>query len=321
MTQAVLKLAGAESSPSESPLPELAELESLAQRWLCRDGRNQRVWPGLAFVHTERPGPMQKASVDSLSLALVISGRKCARVNGREYFYDASHCFVLTSASVIEARVIQASRERPYLAMLLQLPPAMVAKTLTALSKVDGEVLDQERSEDVPAYVARVDARLLSAACRFVQALETETDRRILAPLVLEEISYRLLTSPHARALRRASQDTRDGQQILQTMEWMRTHAAEPLTVPRIARQAGMSASHFAHCFTELARISPMRYLKRVRLEHAQTLLLGSSTRASEVAHLVGYRSPSHFTRDFKAQFGVPPSQFAREFLATEPIT
>lgn len=263
---------------------------------------------------------MQKASVDSLSLALVISGRKCARVNGREYFYDASHCFVLTSASVIEARVVQASRERPYLAMLLQLPPAMVAKTLTALSKVDGEVLDQEApAEDVPAYVARVDARLLSAACRFVQALETETDRRILAPLVLEEISYRLLTSPHARALRRASQDTRDGQQILQTMEWMRTHAAESLTVPRIARQAGMSASHFAHCFTELARISPMRYLKRVRLEQAQTLLLGSSTRASEVAQLVGYRSPSHFTRDFKAQFGVPPSQFAREFLVTEP--
>jgi len=98
-------------------------------------------------------------------------------------------------------------------------------------------------------------------------------------------------------------------------MEWMRTHAAEALTVPRIARQAGMSASHFAHCFTELARISPMRYLKRVRLEQAQTLLLGSRARASEVAHLVGYRSPSHFTRDFKAQFGVPPSQFAREFL------
>jgi len=172
-------------------------------------------------------------------------------------------------------------------------------------------------AEDVPAYVARVDAHLLSAACRFVRALETETDRRILAPLVLEEIGYRLLTSPHARALRRASQDTRDGQQILQTMEWMRTHAAEALTVPRIARQAGMSASHFAHCFTELARISPMRYLKRVRLEQAQTLLLESTARASEVAQLVGYRSPSHFTRDFKAQFGVPPSQFAREFLGS----
>lgn len=308
----MLQLPGAEPSRSEPSLSELTELASLVEPWLRREGRQPQVWPGLSFVRAERPGPMHKASVHSLSLALVISGGKCARVEGREYRYDASHYFVLTSASVIEARVIEASPDQPYLAMLLQLPPAMVARTLAALSQVDG---DDSPAEDVPAYVARVDARLLSAACRFLRALETEADRCILAPLVLEEICYRLLTSPHARALRRASLGVRDGQQILQAMEWMRTHAAEPLTVSRIARRAGMSASHFAHCFTELARLSPMRYLKRIRLEQAQALLLGSSTRASEVAQLVGYRSPSHFTRDFKAHFGVPPSQFAREFL------
>lgn len=309
----MLQLPGAGPLQSEPLLPELEELGALVEPWLRRDLREPQVWPGLRFVRAERPGAMHKASVDSLSLALVISGGKCVRVEGREYRYDASHYFVLTSASVIEARVTKASPERPYVAMLLQLPPAMVAKTLAALSQVDR---DDAPAEDVPAYVARVDARLLNAACRFLRALETEAERRILAPLVLEEICYRLLTSPHARALRRASLGVRDGQQILQAMEWMRTHAAEPLTVPRIARRAGMSASHFAHCFTELARISPMRYLKRIRLEQARALLLGSSTRASEVAQQVGYRSASHFTRDFKAHFGVPPSQFARELLS-----
>ncbi|HEU5073072.1 MAG TPA: AraC family transcriptional regulator [Polyangiaceae bacterium] len=308
LSQAVLKLAGV----GEGALSGLVELESLAERWLRREAPARQVWPGLNFVRAEQPGPMHKAAVHSLSLALVISGRKCARVDGREYHYDASHYFVLTSASVIEARVLEASPERPYLAMLVELPPAMVAKTLAALSQLDS---DAPPVEDVPAYVARVDARLLDAACRFVRALETEADRRILAPLVLEEMGYLLLTSPHARALRRASLGVRDGQQILQAMEWMRAHTAEPLTVSSIARRAGMSASHFAHCFTELARVSPMRYLKRIRLEQAQALLLGSSTRASEVAQRVGYRSPSHFTRDFKAHFGVPPSQFAREFL------
>jgi len=252
---------------------------------------------------------MAKGTVDSLSLALVISGSKCALVDGREYRYDASHYFVLTSAAVVEARVLEASPERPYLAILLQLPPAMVAKTLAALSQLER---DESPAEDVPAYVARVDAELLRAACRFLRALDIEADRKILAPLALEEIGYRLLTSPHARALRRASLDARDGQQILQAMEWMRANAKEPLTVSSIARRAGMSASHFAHCFKELARVSPMRYLKRVRLEQAEQLLLGSATRASEVAQRVGYRSPSHFTRDFKTHFGVPPAQFAR---------
>lgn len=286
------------------------------QPWVVREGRNETVWPGLTFVRWTRPGPMPKGSVHSLSVAFVVSGRKRARVGGRDYEYDASHYFMLTTANELTAYVVEASDERPYLAMVLELPPALVAKTLTALAEVEPGPASEEAK--VPAYVARIEPQLLSAASRFLQALETNADRRILAPLVLEEICYRLLTSPHAQALRRAAGAARDGQQILEAMEWMRRHAAEPLSVPRIARKVGMSASHFAHCFTEVARTSPMRYLKRVRLELAQQLLLGSALRAAEVAGRVGYQSVSHFTRDFKAEFGVPPGQFARRFAEAD---
>ena len=70
-----------------------------------------------------------------------------------------------------------------------------------------------------------------------------------------------------------------------------------------------MSPSHFAHRFRAIARVSPMRYLRDVRLDAARTRLLGNGVRVSEVAIEVGFESPAHFTREFKRRFGVSPSK------------
>ena len=70
-----------------------------------------------------------------------------------------------------------------------------------------------------------------------------------------------------------------------------------------------MSPSHFAHRFSAVARVSPMRYLREVRLDTARSRLLGNGARVSEVAVAVGFESPAHFTREFKRRFGVSPSK------------
>jgi AraC-like DNA-binding protein len=58
--------------------------------------------------------------------------------------------------------------------------------------------------------------------------------------------------------------------------------------------------------------MSPMRFVKEVRLDAARTLLLSNGIRASEVALHVGYESPAHFSRDFKRRFGTSPARYAR---------
>jgi AraC-like DNA-binding protein len=95
-------------------------------------------------------------------------------------------------------------------------------------------------------------------------------------------------------------------------MEYMRANAARSLSVEGIARQVAMSPSHFAHRFRAVARTSPMRYLKQVRLDEARALLLSGNLRVSEAANRVGYESPSHFTRDFKVTYGVAPAEYLR---------
>jgi AraC-like DNA-binding protein len=73
-----------------------------------------------------------------------------------------------------------------------------------------------------------------------------------------------------------------------------------------------MSPSHFAHRFRALARVSPMRYLKQVRLTEARALMLAGHAGVAEAAARVGYESASHFARDFKSSFGAPPARYVR---------
>jgi AraC-like DNA-binding protein len=101
---------------------------------------------------------------------------------------------------------------------------------------------------------------------------------------------------------------------IHEAMRYIRTHVSRPLSVDAVARRFAMSPSHFAHRFRAVAGVSPMRYQKHTRLTEARAAMVAGDLRVHEIAARVGYESASHFTRDFKAQFGETPAAYARRF-------
>jgi len=132
-------------------------------------------------------------------------------------------------------------------------------------------------------------------------------EAKLLGPLLVDEILLRLLRTDAAATLRAGVGSVVDAQRIVEAMKFIRENYAEKLRVEEVARRVAMSPSHFAHRFQAVARISPMRYLRQVRLERARERLVGGA-RVSEVAVDVGFESPAHFTREFKRRFGVSPS-------------
>ena len=83
-------------------------------------------------------------------------------------------------------------------------------------------------------------------------------------------------------------------------------------TVVDLAAVAGMSRSAFARHFVSCVKRSPMEFVKHVRLQHAATLLETTELPIKTVAARTGFASRSHFSRAFRAFFGVDPSQFRR---------
>jgi AraC-like DNA-binding protein len=288
--------------------PAHAELLALVAAHATAEGRTLSPHPGLAFLRRDRPGPKHRAQATTLALAVVVQGRKVAHFGDRTLTYDPLNYLVLTGEADFDAAITEASPERPYLSLSIAVPPELVAKTLLSLADVDLDV--GAGAVDEPAFVARLDPPILDALCRLVRAAADPLERAVLAPLVLEEIVFRLLRSDAAAVLRRSVRGG-DEARIQEAMAFIRAHACDRLNVDDLARRFAMSPSHFAHRFRAVARVSPMRYVKHVRLDAARHLLLHGA-RAGEVADRVGYASASHFTRDFKGCYGVPPAEYAR---------
>ena len=78
--------------------------------------------------------------------------------------------------------------------------------------------------------------------------------------------------------------------------------------VPALAAEAGLSTSRFAHLFRQETGVAPGRYLHRVRMERARVLLERTFLSVREVMVRVGFRDPSHFSRDFRRFHGIAPS-------------
>lgn len=62
--------------------------------------------------------------------------------------------------------------------------------------------------------------------------------------------------------------------------------------------------------------MSPIQYQKSIRLQEARLRLVASQGDIATIAYAVGYESPSQFSREYRREFGAPPSQDAVELRA-----
>ena len=94
-------------------------------------------------------------------------------------------------------------------------------------------------------------------------------------------------------------------------------HYTEPLTLSAAAKALSCSASHLSHVFRKASGTTPMQYVIRRRIGHAQTLLISTKYSITQIATLVGYDNPNYFSTQFSQIVGMSPSHY-RDFYAKE---
>jgi AraC-like DNA-binding protein len=295
------------------------ELTALLAPRIARDGAQETPYPGLTYYRISRPTTFHKSLTHGPMLTVVAQGRKLVDVGGKTLEYSAGRYLLITGEISFTGQLLEASPERPYLAVCLNIPGESVAKTLLALSDGEDHRAFTPEVDVPPAFVATLDARIRDAVVRLARAVEDPLERRIVAPMIIDELVFRLLRSDAAAAIRSAVPRGPDGASVARGIRFIRDNAHRPLSVAEVARHVAMSPSHFAHRFRAVARVSPMRYLKQVRMAEARQLMLAGGLRAAEAAARVGYQSASHFARDFKAIFGAAPATYAQRWRDATP--
>lgn len=287
--------------PRETAVDVLARVRELADSLAPAEGHVAPLFPNLCLYRFSAPTTYRKAATFGVTLGVALEGEKRVIMGERELTVTPSQLLVVTR----ESEHLSAAMTAPYLGLSLCFGPERVAKALVALAEAGGDAAP----EPVPAFQIPPDAGIAGALERLLSYLRDPLDQKLLAPLAIDEILFRLLRSDAAAAVRAGVGSASSAAPILEVMQYIRSHHAQKLTVERLAKRAAMSPSHFAHRFRAVARVSPMRYLRDARLDRARQLLLENGGRVSEVALVVGFESPAHFTREFKRRFGVAPSR------------
>ncbi len=89
-------------------------------------------------------------------------------------------------------------------------------------------------------------------------------------------------------------------------------HYSDEINIEEYALSRGMSVSWFIRSFKQYAGTTPMQYLVERRMANAQVLLETTSYNISEIAALVGYDNPLYFSRIFRKQKGMSPSEYRK---------
>ncbi len=101
--------------------------------------------------------------------------------------------------------------------------------------------------------------------------------------------------------------------QLRRATEYISEHFAQPARMKEIAKQTGLSESHFGRAFKLSMGISPHKWQIKVRISEAQELLKEGKLSLAEIANVTGFAEQSHFTRVFKEILGVSPGIWQRK--------
>ncbi len=95
-------------------------------------------------------------------------------------------------------------------------------------------------------------------------------------------------------------------------IQFFNDHYHTEISIEEYAASRGMSVSWFIRSFKQYTHTTPMQYLVERRMTNAQVLLETTNYSISEIANLVGYDNPLYFSRIFKKQKGMSPSDYRK---------
>jgi len=271
-------------------------------RWTDKGDQRVTAIPGLSLYQRDEPTQPTIIMYEP-RICVIAQGAKRVLLGDDTYEYDAHH-FLMTSVDLpTVVQVIKASREKPYLGLILRLDQREISQLM-----VDSNLpLPRAQQSSRGMATGEVTLPLLTAFQRLIDLLDEQKDIPILAPIIKREIFYRLLVGDQGVRLRQMASAGSQSRQIARAIDWLKDNFTQPLRIDDLATQVNMSASTFHHHFRSLTAMSPLQYQKWLRLNEARRLMLADRLDATTAAFQVGYESPSQFSREYNRLFGDSP--------------
>ncbi len=267
-------------------------------------GVTETALPGVSIVRAECPGGLVHAIYKPL-VCLILQGGKRVTMGTRVLQFAAGDSLIVTADTPTSSQITHASCKEPYLAIVIELEPAIIAE-------LDSGIAERPGADCSLLQFDSTDAEIADTAGRMVQLLERPAAVPMLMPFYRRELHYWLLLGKHGFLVKRYTASGGNTQGIGHALAILHKRFAEALSIRDLASAAGMSTTSFHSHFREATASTPLQFQKKLRLIEARRLMLSEGWNASSAAFEVGYESVSQFTREYGRVFGAPPARDIR---------
>ena len=259
---------------------------------------------GLILGRTTAPSPTMFVRYKPC-ISVVLTGRKVSGDDSAAGEEWGPERFLITPVDLpLFARVTETGPAGDFVSVNWRIDPAVVAE-------VAGQ-LPLPAAPEAPERLGTMTAEIADVVDRMLALLDAPAEAGVLAPLLNRELIVRLLQSDQAaRVLAAATHANADI--VTAAITTLTRRLAEPWTLDAIAASVGASPTTVSRRFRELTGLTPMRYLKRLRLGEARRLLITDGDTAAQAGAAVGYVSASHFSRDYRSAYGRSPASDATD--------
>lgn len=259
---------------------------------------------GLVIRHADRPFSYEGV-IQEPSICIVLSGEREIQLGAQCYRFDSRHFMFCPVNVPMRGEIKHAEPQQPFIVISMKIDIQTVGKILLAHPNLAAKAEHGDDGFDR----WKLDEALKNAVERLLLLHENPKDIPFLAPLIQQEIYYRLLTGSQGGKLKAMASIGSHTQKIAQATDYLQRHFAETITVETLADLCGMSVSGFHSHFKKTTSLSPLQYQKTLRLTEARRLIVQENRNIAEAAYQVGYESPSQFSREYKRHFGQTPSR------------
>ncbi|MEK6305090.1 MAG: AraC family transcriptional regulator [Pantoea dispersa] len=279
---------------------------ALLRQLAPQEGYTASLLDSVRFMRADRQWARTPVLYEP-SIIIICQGSKRAFLADKMYRYDAQHYLVLSVPLPFSAET-EATSAEPLLGLAIRLDAATLARLVTQVAAADIPLAE------TPASIIStpVNETLADSTLRLLQSLSDPLEAQVLGPARVEEICFRVLLGEQGGAVRAALTYQGHFGRIARALQRIHADWQQPLDVPHLASEAGMSVPRFHLHFKSVTQTSPIQYLKSLRLHQARLMMIRDNLTAAGAAARVGYESDSQFNREFKRMFGRTPADEAR---------
>ncbi len=290
-------------------------IKNFIERHLPEAGLVDTALEGVQLFRVTEAMPCVPAVYVSTVVAIV-SGTKEAVLDGKHHVYGSDKYLLCPMTLPVEAGAPQASEMDPLLGVMITLDPRMMRELTMEIATAAGG--NRQSRDGAPSALALAswDDGFTQALLRLLELLDNPVDLEVLGPGRLRELCYAVLMGEAGTAAIRAFGV---GNEIARTIDYLSTHLNKQVTIDDMADHVGMSRAVFHRRFKEATTMSPIQFVKSMRLNNAAMKIAEGKT-VTEAAWDVGYQSSSQFSREFKRMYGQPPRQWRHDRQLTTGV-